>query len=372
MVPVSAVILHRPAPRDAGPLERALAGARLALGEDLGRRLCDAGAAESRVLVEEIDDIPFGARLRRLVRERLPHGHGLVVAGSGAAPLATARDLAPFVTTAAGGRREALANNRYSADLVAIGDPSPLRDVPDLPADNGLPRWLAEVAGFAVSDLRHRWRLAVDVDSPLDLVLIAGGGSQSSGRPLTAEASPEDALAFDAVRDRLEAVARTLADRRREVLVAGRTSARALAWLERHAASRIRALVEERGLRASSELALASSGGPPRPTRRPRSAIGLVLDDRGPDALGAVVAELADAALIDTRVLLAHLLGADERAWPSAEDRFASDLLLPDRIADPWLAALTRSALEAPVPTVLGGHGLVGPGVRLVGRVGRR
>ncbi|MDP2350031.1 MAG: hypothetical protein Q8M74_02625, partial [Chloroflexota bacterium] len=65
------------------------------------------------------------------------------------------------------------------------------------------------------------------------------------------------------------------------------------------------------------------------------------------------------------RVLLAHRLGADERAWPPAEDRFASDLLLPGRIDDPWLADLTASVLEADVPILLGGHGLVGPGARL-------
>jgi hypothetical protein len=64
-------------------------------------------------------------------------------------------------------------------------------------------------------------------------------------------------------------------------------------------------------------------------------------------------------------VLLAHRLGADERRWPVAEGRYASDLLLHERVADPWLRALTRSALEAPVPIALGGHTLVGPGIRL-------
>jgi hypothetical protein len=37
----------------------------------------------------------------------------------------------------------------------------------------------------------------------------------------------------------------------------------------------------------------------------------------------------------------------------------------PDSIADPWLRALTESARSAPIPIVLGGHTLVGPGVRL-------
>jgi hypothetical protein len=71
-------------------------------------------------------------------------------------------------------------------------------------------------------------------------------------------------------------------------------------------------------------------------------------------------------------VLLAHRLGPDERDWPPPEDRHASDLLLADRVHDPWLRALTASALEAPIPILLGGHSLVGPGLRLVaGGAGR-
>nr|MCU0479422.1 hypothetical protein [Chloroflexota bacterium] len=69
-------------------------------------------------------------------------------------------------------------------------------------------------------------------------------------------------------------------------------------------------------------------------------------------------------AIVDTRVLLAHRLGPDEDAWPAVEDRFASDLLLADRVTDPWLRALTAAAARAPIPVLLGGHTLVGPGLR--------
>ena len=68
-------------------------------------------------------------------------------------------------------------------------------------------------------------------------------------------------------------------------------------------------------------------------------------------------------------MLLAHRAGPDPAAWPSPEDRFAADLLLHERIADPWLRDLTAAAADAPIPVVLGGHTLVGPGLRLaVGR----
>ena len=218
-----------------------------------------------------------------------------------------------------------------------------LAGVPELPGDNALPRWLAEAAGYEVTDLRRRWRLAIDVDGPLDAILA---GVTTAG---------DDAPAA-AVRSRLERIRTVAADPHAELLVAGRTSAATLGWLERHTPSRTRALVEERGLRTA------------RPDQRPPSSVlGALLDHDGVASFGATLARLADAALVDTRVLLAHRLGADERSWPPAEDRFASDLLLPDRVVDPWLRDLTRSALEAPIPVLLGGHTLVGPGVRLVG-----
>ncbi len=77
-------------------------------------------------------------------------------------------------------RPRALANNRYSADVVAIARARAALDgVGDLPTDNALPRWLAESARIPVDDLAGRWRLAIDIDGPLDLVLL--GGAWPSG-----------------------------------------------------------------------------------------------------------------------------------------------------------------------------------------------
>ncbi len=100
-------------------------------------------------------------------------GDGLVVLGSGAVPLATAADRRAFVAAAGADDRRALANNRYSADVVAIARTATLPAIPDLPGDNALPRWLEEVAGYRVDDLRRRWRLGFDIDGPLDIVLLA-------------------------------------------------------------------------------------------------------------------------------------------------------------------------------------------------------
>jgi hypothetical protein len=347
MNPVSVRIMHPAADPGAGPLERWVATARADAARRHEAGFRSVGADDVTVVTGPAGAIPFGARLRELVAAR--RAGGLVVLGSGAIPLATRSDRLAFVAAAGAGDRRALANNVYSADAVAIACVETLPAIPDLPADNAVPRWLAEVAGYRVDDLRRRWRLAIDVDSPLDLVLLG----QGHGAPVD----------LATVEDRLDLVRAVAADHRAELVLAGRTSAATLAWLERHADARSRAWVEERGLRAASRLAQGDRAAGQRP---PASLLGALLERDGPGSLGGLLARFGDAAIVDTRVLLAHRLGADESAWPVAEDRFASDLLLPDAVGDPWLRELTASAAAAPIPILLGGHSLVGPGVRLV------
>jgi hypothetical protein len=350
---VTVLILTPAAADDAGPLTRALDEARVALAERHRVAFLAEGATSAVARREPADGTPFGARLVRLVNELGIDG-GLVVLGAGSIPLATPADRRAFVEAAGAERPAALANSFHSADAIAVACArTTLRELPaDLAGDNALPRWLAEVAHVAVRDLRGRRDLAVDVDSPLDLLLI---DAAASGIPIAPPATTE------AVHARLEALRVLAADATAELLVAGRLGAADLARLERGTRSRTRALVEERGLRTAS---LAASRG--RPNRRaPRSVLADLLDREGPGGLGSLVARFSDGALVDSRVLLAARLGADERAWPAPEDRYASDLLLPDAIRHPWLRELTASALAAPVPVLLGGHTLVGPGAPL-------
>jgi CTP:molybdopterin cytidylyltransferase MocA len=343
---VVAIILHPVAAPDAGPLTRAFASMRSRNAERQARGFAIAGA---EVRIEEFEasgSPPFGARLREAMRS-MPDA-GVVVLGSGSIPLATGSDRRALVTAAATRSGVALANNRYSADVIAIPAGTDIGSLPDLAADNGLPRWLEE-HGVAVRDLVRRGRLQFDLDSPLDGLIAA-----FQGRPVRRRGVVPEGLA-ERARETARRIRAVAADPSCELLVAGRTSANVLRWLETRTASRTRALVEERGMRTS------------RPGQRPpRSTLGLLLDDRGAGALGRVVAELGDAAVVDTRVLLAHRLGPDEDAWPATEDRYASDLLLPDAIGDPWLRELTLSARDAPVPVLLGGHSLVGPGLPIL------
>lgn len=92
--------------------------------------------------------------------------------------------------------------------------------------------------------------------------------------------------------------------------------------------------------------------------REVRSLLGFYLEAVGARRFFQSLGEMAQAVLLDSRVLLQH-----RRLSPSAADRFYSDLGQPDKIGDPFLQEFTRAALEAPFPVVMGGHSLVSGGL---------
>ena len=351
------LIFHRPARADDAPLVRLLADVRGRLATAQARLFERAGAGLVRHLGHSEDAAApssFGQALAGLA----PARGGLIVLGGGAVPRLTLGDARRLVEVAASGERRALTNNRYSSDVCAVGDAATLGNLPALPSDNALPRWLEERDGFAVAELPSRERLALDIDTPQDVALwaLAPAAPGWVGRLLRDEGIAIAGLA------ELRALA---ADPHAELLVGGRAGSVTLRWLERNVRCRVRFLVEERGLRASSPLAIGGRR-PARPPRSPRSTLGRLLAHAGPEALAAVVGELADGAIIDSRVLLADRFGADEDTWPAPADRYASDLLRSDEIGDAWLRALTASAAASRQPILLGAHSLVGPGVRLL------
>lgn len=364
--PVAVRILHPQPGEDAGELTRLVASARAIAANELARRFRVA-TDDVRVVRGTADGRSFGERLRGIAGD-VRAGAGLIVLGSGSIPLATDDDVALLVGVAGSGELRGLTNNRYSSDIVSVGDARILTIVPDLPADNALPRWLETVVGLPMTELPDRGRLGMDIDSPLDLELLR---RDPRCPPPLADLARSMAHRLGRAGEALDALAALARDPRRELLVSGRLSAAALLQLEERTACRVRALVEERGLRASGGFPgdSAPDDGDDRdddaPQGPPASLLGLLLDREGPKEIGTVVGRLADGAIIDTRVLMAHRRGADEAAWPSPEDRFASDLLLADRVRDVWLQQLTLHAWAHEVPIALGGHSLVGPGLGL-------
>jgi hypothetical protein len=338
------------------PVEEMTAAARRAATLDSLERALSSGAFAYAVLVADAADgleaLPPGVRLdvdpgpfhfgRRLaeVIERLGL-QSVVYFSGGSVPLLPAREFVGIVQELARGEGQVVANNYYSADLVAFSPTAALRRI-DLPAiDNPLARLLAEQAGLTAHTLQRSVASQFDIDSPAELAVLS----------LVGGAGPRLQVLLDDWRLDVSIYRRVLplfVVSTAQVLVAGRSSSRVWQYLERETACRVRFFAEERGMQAEGRI----EGG------QARSLVGFYLAAVGVQRFFATLAELADAAFLDSRVILAHL-GLE----PSRADRFLSDLGRYEEIEDPFLRQLTEGAARAAIPVILGGHSLVSGGL---------
>ncbi|HOG48530.1 MAG TPA: hypothetical protein PLJ35_22600 [Anaerolineae bacterium] len=275
----------------------------------------------------------FGRRLREVATR-----HGLarfLYIGGGAGVLLGTAALAELAARALALERGVIANNLYSADFAAVA-PAAALDAIALPeSDNDLAYRLA-AAGLPAAGLPASAATRLDLDTPTDLLVAAlhpacGPELRRYVASLPLPAGPAQGIIAE------------LANPRGEVLVYGRVAAAGWAALER-LPCQTRLFSEERGMRASGRQARGEV----------HAWLGSYLQAVGPQAFFQALCRSCTAALLDTRVLFAHL-----GLCPSAADRFYSDLLMPQRVADPMVRALTEAALAAPVPLMLGGQSLV-------------
>jgi hypothetical protein len=339
-----------------GPAETMLATARIAAARNTARSALAAGfeavivatdAPEtfaptfSGLLIDADrpgEPFEFAARLRGIVAR-----YGLqkpATMGSGSVPLLGVDEFRLVVEQLESREPRFVTNNFFSADLTAWTPGDAIERCGDFARDNLLPRKLRDDAGLASVILPRTTATQFDLDTPSDLAVL----SLSEGLP------PELA---EAARPAASAAARyrmfmpLLCDRTRQVVVAGRVGgSQAWQYLERETACRVRLFAEERGLATAP------------PGYRARSVLGFLIEEVGVERFFQRMSELGDGAVIDTRVIEAHL-GVE----PSREDRFQSDLLAWEAIEDPFLRRFTRAAAEAPIPVLLGGHSLVSGGL---------
>jgi hypothetical protein len=341
----------------------AAAGQRL-LASELSRRLGAQGAAVAR-----LPAVPpsigfhwgrwFTAAAREARREAesgAPPVDAIGYAGAGALALLGDPGLDALLSPIPG---EVVANNRFSADaFVVAGDVDAALDaLAGCPSDNAAVRWL-ERAGFSSRDLgAERWS-RFDVDTPLDLALLRLA-TRLETRVLEGVVTAFLEMARlpgggDLVVPRLADLGEVMRNRDAELVVAGRVPSVAWAYLETETACRVRCFIEERGMRSARDGV-------------PRSLLAGWVARLGAADLVGQLASLGDAVILDTRVLMASLSGsADAAAWPSEEERFASDFLDSARAGGGWLGELVEAAAAASVPFLLGGHALVSDGLRIV------
>ena len=332
------------------------------LATDLSWRLGRLGAAVAPLPSAPADGFHWGRWVTAAARQALDEAAGPVdavgYAGAGATCLAGDEALDALLSPIPG---EVVANNRFSADaFVVAGDlPRALGALAACDSDNAAPRALHE-AGFAWRDLGATPWARFDLDTTLDLSLLRLATRLDGTRPL------DDSVAAFLEMARLpggaalevphlERIGAVIRDRSAELVVAGRVPGATMAELETEAACRVRAFVEERGMRSA------------RGTGSPRSLLAAFMARTSPAELVAELAGMGDAVVLDSRVLMAARAGsADTRAWPPEEERFASDFGDASRISTPWLRELVEAAAGAAVPVLMGGHALVSDGLRLI------
>jgi len=346
-----AVLLH--APSGSSALERFVEGGRRASAEDLIRALRPAvdellvvtDAPSWQASLDSLDAtvIPprhpfrFGDTFSRLVRE-----HGIDVLlyfGSGSGGLLGTESIDELLAFAGQDGPGALFNNYYSCDFAVVREARSLLKIDLPPNDNGL--------GFALSDagvpchaLQRSLETEFDVDTPTDLILLDASGR---GGPTMRAFLDKHHLEHPT----LDAVCDQLTDHTRTVHLSGRINPAVWAAFVPQVACRTAGVTEGRGMRAYRD-------------HRPLLLQRLLRED-GPVAFFERLAETADAAILDTRPMLAV-----RGVLPPPADRFASDLFLADRIADPNWRRFTEAAATAPIPVLLGGHSLVAGGLRLL------
>jgi len=298
----------------------------------LGARLFEGGS----------EPFHFGEVLAGFAR-RLNSGQ-LAYFGGSCAPLASADLIATaFEQVRASDHPLAVVNNLHSSDWIVLNQCGVLdRLTQRLPTDNQLGWVLANEAGHEVISLAPSAATRADIDTPADLLLLKGHPGLGSRLTEILAASPDDGLA------RVGRLRRILATPGETLAVIGRASSHLWSEIESRTSIWVRLFVEERGMVASGRVERGEV----------LSLIGLALEEWGPQTFMDNVSRLAGGLVWDTRVWMSH-----RGEWPSAADRCASDLGWFEEIADPGLRELTKAAVEAAIPVILGGHGVVSGGL---------
>jgi hypothetical protein len=303
-------------------------------------------AARLADLPVELDVDPPGARFHfgRRLAELIEHyeAERVLYTGGGSAPLFSSEHWATVADRLDQADRLVITNNVHSCDWAGF---APAQEAAPLIArqtnDNAVAWTLANDGGFPVESQRASAATRFDIDTPADL-LIADRHPQI-GRHLRGYL---DELGWKS--PHLDGVLAEMAREGGSLLVAGRVSAAAWGATEQAARCWVRVFSEERGMRASGRQSRGEV----------RSLLADYLDLVGVERFFEKLGELANGVLLDNRVILAA-----RQLWPSAIDRFNSDLYRWEEVEDPFLQSLTRAAAEAPIPVVMGGHSVVGGGL---------
>lgn len=303
---------------------------------DLAERAADLGA-----LVQDTASdgaFHFGEQLRELVDKF--QLDCVIYWGGAAVPLIRKEDLQDIALQLRHYKNVVIVNNVQSADLIAFTPARSLHHISPPDTDNMLGYLLREM-GLRRILIENSARINLDLDTPVDMLILdhCTNVGPESRKALDQMDLPRDHLAraFSVIRE-------SGGDRFAEVALIGRVSPSIMAVINANLPVRLRVFSEERGMKALRR----------EETKEAVSLLGFFLEEVGPEKFFARLAEVVDVALIDSRVLMAHM-----GLSLSAADRFYSDVGMVEAVENEYLRRFTQAAYSAPIPVVLGGHSLV-------------
>lgn len=282
----------------------------------------------------------FGRRLARLIEKYAVRR--VLYTGGASAPLMSAAHWNEVLNRLAEAERTVITNNIHSCDWIGLTSADEVLElVAGAASDNELAWVLANEGRMRVESMPPCAATRFDLDTPADL-LIARYHHNIGPHLRTFLAS------LDWQCPQVGEILRIMGREGSSLVLIGRVSSAAWGALEQATRCWVRVFAEERGMRASGRQARGEV----------RSLVSRFLDQVGIEAFFDELAELADGALVDNRVILAA-----HRVWPPPSDRFNADLGRWELVEEPFLRRLAQAAAGARIPVLLGGHSVVAGGL---------
>lgn len=292
---------------------------------------------ENRVHVEldsEEKKFHFGDKFKEILKKYEPSS--LLYFSGGSGVLFDVRDLDEFSRLLLEREGAIVANNFYSSDFVGLNPASKILEE-QLPDRDNMLGWKSRGAGYEPFELKRSAKTQYDIDTPLDLIPLSITD--------VAENNLEETLKSLWFKSKdLEEIVPLLTDAQSSITFVGRIGSSTWNYLEKTAACETNIVSEGRGLYASGSKDRSSK----------EYIANVLLEEKG--MAGALDCLLGDseALFLDTRVLY-----AGRGMWPSAPDRFWSDLKEPEKINDEFVRDLTRASMNFDQPLVLCGHSMI-------------
>lgn len=256
--------------------------------------------------------------------------------GAGASPFMTGELLESFCASISTGKDIMYANNFFSADWVAFTPAEASLEITPPPMDNNLAYYLWQERSLRSIYIAPSVEIIGDVDTPADLLVL-------KVHPNTSSHTADYLKTLDLDTTRIKKFISLLPERNR-IFLSGRVGSSLFKYLDTRSPCKYRIISEERGMRSSGRLK----------RREVRSFFGEMIEKVGLDMVFQFIEETSKAAVIDSRVIFAHI-----SKKVSTNDRFYSDLGIPGMIGDPFVREFTKRVINSPIPILTGGHSLI-------------